>query len=113
MHKDSRNQKILLNVLFTLLTLVSDAVCSTTTPEVRQGPTSWRGVSRKIVNKLSMHISPFSDYGSSESWHSLHPELTDADLLALSQEGERERETFMGDLLVDERVGLWAHGEGI
>jgi hypothetical protein len=37
------------------------------------------------------------------------PELTDADLLTLSRGGgvlERERERFMGDLLLDERVGL-------
>jgi hypothetical protein len=42
------------------------------------------------------------------------PELTDTDLLALSREGgERERERFMGDLLLDERVGLRPRGEGV
>jgi len=35
------------------------------------------------------------------------PELTDTDLLAFTRGGgERERERFMGDLLLDERVGL-------
>jgi hypothetical protein len=42
------------------------------------------------------------------------PELTDTDLLALSRGGgEREREKFMGDLLLDERVGLRPRGEGV
>ena len=45
------------------------------------------------------------------------PELTDTDLLALSRTrggGERERdERFMGDLLLDERVGLRPRGEGV
>jgi hypothetical protein len=42
------------------------------------------------------------------------PELADTDLLALSRGGvEREREKFMGDLLLDERVGLRPRGEGV
>jgi hypothetical protein len=42
------------------------------------------------------------------------PELTDTDLLDLSRGGgEREREKFMGDRLLDERVGLRPRGEGV
>lgn len=42
------------------------------------------------------------------------PELTDTDLLALPRGGgEREREKSMGDLLLDERVGLRPRGEGV
>lgn len=42
------------------------------------------------------------------------PELTDADLLALSRgRGELEREVFMGDLLLDVRAELPPRGEGV
>jgi hypothetical protein len=42
------------------------------------------------------------------------PELTDAVLLALSRGGgESERERFVGDLLLDERIGLPPRGDGV